>query len=75
MASRSQKQPPDQPVDQHHMCFICADVVSKAEEQHTLFYRGEHAESADSGIVLCPCCYRDHLAGRLKIDFYLNGLG
>ena len=54
------------------MCFICADI---AEEQRNLFSNDDGTESDDSSVALCQLCYQDYLAGRLKLDFFINGLG
>ena len=56
----------------HDICLICTDV---AETDHTLFYREGDSVTENCSVALCQLCYQDYLAGRLKIDYFLTGLG
>ena len=75
MASQSDERPRGRKAGQprhHEMCFICADVT---DTDHVLFHRKGGSEKGNCAVTLCQLCYQDYLAGRLKIDYFLNGLG
>ena len=57
------------------MCFICAEVSSKAEGHHMLLHSEDGLEMVENIVTLCKQCHKNYHAGELRVNFYLRDIG